>query len=362
MMNNISTIKSLTGLRGFAVLLVLLSHASNKGVSLHESLSFSGAGRYGVFLFFVLSAFLLTKQIIEAAPERKELSSFLQHYFLRRFLRIYPLFIVSLFAYLFFYKLGYGVYDFSIYDVIKSIFLIEVRGIFWTIAVEFQFYFILPFIALFFLRYSSKKITLILPIFFILAWSTVFPAQYVSYLLPFLPVFLLGSFSAYLYCLIQKHIFMHKSLPMISAIVAMVSFALFILLTPKFFNLVFSSNISRTEFHLHFLLWGGISACLVLGTALSRGLIKKIMESKFFVFIGEISFSAYLGHMLILSNMRFLDAGPAIKLIIFLGLTISLSYLSLICIEKPLSKIHRLSISRFKCFWNLNLYRGKEDI
>jgi peptidoglycan/LPS O-acetylase OafA/YrhL len=53
-------IKLLTGVRGFAVLLVLCSHAGHSNYYLHSAFDFSGAGRYGVFLFFVLSAFLLT--------------------------------------------------------------------------------------------------------------------------------------------------------------------------------------------------------------------------------------------------------------------------------------------------------------
>ena len=48
---------SLDGVRGIAILFVLLSHLSNEG---YRIFNFSGKGVYGVYLFFVLSAFLLS--------------------------------------------------------------------------------------------------------------------------------------------------------------------------------------------------------------------------------------------------------------------------------------------------------------
>ena len=47
-------IDALDGLRGLAVLIVFLSHTSNDGVFLLPSANFSGIGKSGVFLFFVL--------------------------------------------------------------------------------------------------------------------------------------------------------------------------------------------------------------------------------------------------------------------------------------------------------------------
>ena len=46
----------LDGLRGVAVLMVLLSHASNGGHDVLPGLDASGIGRSGVFLFFILSS------------------------------------------------------------------------------------------------------------------------------------------------------------------------------------------------------------------------------------------------------------------------------------------------------------------
>src|SRR5258706_6395060 len=89
-------IRSLDGLRGIAVIMVLLSHSSNNEIYFHKALAFNGIGKGGVYLFYVLSAYLLDKQISLALINKKADSFFWRRYFLRRILRIYPLFILSL--------------------------------------------------------------------------------------------------------------------------------------------------------------------------------------------------------------------------------------------------------------------------
>jgi peptidoglycan/LPS O-acetylase OafA/YrhL len=51
---------SIDGLRGFAALMVLASHASAGGMNLLPGLSLEGIGKHGVYLFYVISAYLLT--------------------------------------------------------------------------------------------------------------------------------------------------------------------------------------------------------------------------------------------------------------------------------------------------------------
>ena len=91
--------KALDGLRGIAVLFVLLSHTSNANILFHEFLNFRRIGQAGVFLFFVLSAYLLDRQIALALMSKKYSIRYWLNYFLRRFLRIYPLFAIALLLY-----------------------------------------------------------------------------------------------------------------------------------------------------------------------------------------------------------------------------------------------------------------------
>ena len=90
------TIPALDGLRGLAVLLVLLSHMSLHGINIIEPLDFSGIGKAGVYLFFSLSAFLLTWQAVQSGNEATRSSRYWLGYAVRRIVRIYTLNLVAL--------------------------------------------------------------------------------------------------------------------------------------------------------------------------------------------------------------------------------------------------------------------------
>ncbi len=83
---------SLDGLRGIAILLVMLAHFTMYSVPtgfLHDQfLKFTGAGWCGVDLFFVLSGFLITGILFDArtAPH------YFRNFYMRRVLRILPLY------------------------------------------------------------------------------------------------------------------------------------------------------------------------------------------------------------------------------------------------------------------------------
>lgn len=91
-----STIAALDGLRGVAILAVLAhqlcidGYAANRGIQL-ALLPFQ-AGWFGVQLFFVLSGFLITGILLETRSVENYWSSF----FLRRVLRIFPLYYLLL--------------------------------------------------------------------------------------------------------------------------------------------------------------------------------------------------------------------------------------------------------------------------
>ena len=89
-------VKSLDGLRGIAVLFVVLSHSSIEGFFSWSPLDFKGIGKTGVYLFFILSAFLLDRQIIFKLRKGQADNLYWLNYVIRRFLRIYPLFAVAL--------------------------------------------------------------------------------------------------------------------------------------------------------------------------------------------------------------------------------------------------------------------------
>jgi len=262
-MEKSNIIYSLNGVRGFAVLLVLFSHASNSGLSLHPSLSFSGAGRYGVFLFFVLSSFLLTKQFLDKDFKKGEFKPFVAYYLKRRFLRIFPLFVLSLVVYYMLHTYGYSIYPINEVVFFKTLLLMEGPGIFWTIPVEFQYYFIIPIISLAIIKVRKPILIIVFIVIFISIWWYFIPPKYVVNILPFLPIFLLGSLTAYISKMIKVYLSRKKYVSNIFNVFSIFCFLSFIFLTPNFYNHLFHENIGRTYFHKEFLLFSLLSCCLV---------------------------------------------------------------------------------------------------
>jgi peptidoglycan/LPS O-acetylase OafA/YrhL len=127
--------ESLDGLRGIAVLLVLLHHHS-----------FLNAGWVGVDLFFALSGYLITTIIRRTRRDR----FFWREFWIKRATRILPPFLILLFATA---LLGFGssagqtlAYLFSLGDVLaytRPNF--EPLRSLWSLAAEEHFYFVWPF-------------------------------------------------------------------------------------------------------------------------------------------------------------------------------------------------------------------------
>lgn len=78
------------------------------------------------------------------------------NYALRRFLRIYPLFFISLIIYFVLFKVGI-VNDFiTDFKIIKDhLFLTKAYAMYWSIGVEFKYYVISPFILLICVKYLN---------------------------------------------------------------------------------------------------------------------------------------------------------------------------------------------------------------
>lgn len=154
-------IASLDGVRAMAFLLVLLLHVSLMTLRLGLwqlgtnafLAAFLMAGSSGVTLFFVLSGFLLFLPYSQALLFKKAWPS-AKIFYMRRILRIFPAYFFSLFLLVFFSKpfllqphnwttlLPFLTFtmDFSNSAIIN--------GPYWTLATEFQYYLLLPLIAL----------------------------------------------------------------------------------------------------------------------------------------------------------------------------------------------------------------------
>jgi peptidoglycan/LPS O-acetylase OafA/YrhL len=124
-------------LRVIAASMVLLYHAHGLGLA---SVPLIGtAGREGVILFFVISAYVLYRPIVDGGPD-------LGRYALRRFTRIYPAYIVALIGSAI--LLGLPVSPaYLVFGQTVDLASPSVLPASWTLQVEVAFYLLLPFVA-----------------------------------------------------------------------------------------------------------------------------------------------------------------------------------------------------------------------
>ncbi|ABF41739.1 acyltransferase 3 [Candidatus Koribacter versatilis Ellin345] len=83
-------IPSLDGLRAFSIALVILSHLSGtvNAPKIFSSLYIRGCGKLGVFVFFVISGYLITTLLMQEREKTGTIS--LSNFYVRRALRILP--------------------------------------------------------------------------------------------------------------------------------------------------------------------------------------------------------------------------------------------------------------------------------
>lgn len=158
-----NTILVLDGLRAIATLMVISFHIQQKAFIWDKwnqpwISAFWTFGGSGVTLFFVLSGFLLFLPYAKALLFQSSWPSIKQFY-LRRALRILPAYYIALFIIVFLFQRQY--LDPHLWNqlfLFLTLFMDStpqtfraLNGPFWTLAIEWQFYLLLPLIALGFL-------------------------------------------------------------------------------------------------------------------------------------------------------------------------------------------------------------------
>ncbi|MDR2489689.1 MAG: acyltransferase [Desulfovibrio sp.] len=161
----------LTGLRGYAALGVVAIHTGMGGIgSLGEFFaSLVNHGKYGVSIFFVLSAYSICLSLAGQKTIR------LRPYWMRRISRIIPLYFTLLIvAWLIGYQSYWGdvlnrphdltslLGHFSFYNILDVRYANNALGVEWSIPVEFFFYVFLPGMVLLSRRFWGGLVLLVL--------------------------------------------------------------------------------------------------------------------------------------------------------------------------------------------------------
>ncbi|MEO7214398.1 acyltransferase [Mucilaginibacter sp.] len=145
---------NLDGIRAIAALLVVLSHVQLhkklQGIHHQDVIDFKNFGKIGVTIFFTLSGFLISYLLLEEKKRFKKVS--LKHFYIRRILRIWPLYFLLI-------VVGFFIYPAkgSMHALWLSVFLMpnvafcmkllpDMFDPIWSIGVEEQFYIFHPHI------------------------------------------------------------------------------------------------------------------------------------------------------------------------------------------------------------------------
>jgi peptidoglycan/LPS O-acetylase OafA/YrhL len=163
----------LDGIRGLAILLVILHHGNYMdGVSRFDRaiMEFTQSTWLGVDLFFVLSGFLITGILIDAKGTRTYFLSF----YARRVLRIFPVYYLTIFFFFYIFQpfmvpddpdvlelkrhqLWFWAYLSNIHTALhgtwpRAYYLMHL----WSVSIEEQFYMVWPFVVLMLSRKDLK--------------------------------------------------------------------------------------------------------------------------------------------------------------------------------------------------------------
>jgi peptidoglycan/LPS O-acetylase OafA/YrhL len=310
------------------VAIVLLAHSSNAGYPLFGVVDFHHYGSVGVYLFFVLSAYLIDRQIINALEMGHANLGFWIRFALRRVLRIYPLYLVALLLNWALSAQGLPSPIHSASDVLRHLALLEGRQVFWTIPVEFLYYILSPLVlALLWPLYRRRPVLAIAVLSTALASLWYLRLQHVAMpiFLRFLPVLGCGTLLA----LTQRRLRLPGG-------IGLALLALILTTVPTIARLIFGTS----SFHGHsFTLAYGIAWALILYQALNHEIALSALGRWLPLrALGSLSFSVYLLHKPVLALAQHYLPDPW-ALPAFLAGTLAVSLLTYTFVERPLAQL-----------------------
>lgn len=350
-----SEIRALTGVRGAAALIVAVHHFiskyyihqfenySNKSIFGYVSFNYANHGYLMVELFFILSGFVL------ALSYDKKLNmlltkQFYQAFMIKRFNRVYPLYFFSTIVYFFLFNL----------DKIKNLEILLANFLFlelwlpknytlnnvsWSLCTEWFLYLLFPFMLLKKHKFNDQISLLFLIGIAVFLLAPILNTQKIyddNVDFSLLELRMSNGTGAFLRCLGSYIVgiaiyLIYQSKPSIVTFLGKYWYTIFLLI------LIFY-GVEKTDIVLN-ILFGFLIIALTQINWLSN-----VLGSKIFYFLGLISYSIYLNHMIFLRFLNFSfkkgiweesQINILIGFGIFMFLTIFSSWLTYKYIEVP---------------------------
>lgn len=321
--------KPLDGLRGLAVLMVVFGHGANHGLGPFGPDSMMIRGKLGVYLFFVLSAYLLDRQIIKMFQQGRAQWDYWRYYFSRRVLRIFPLFFLALVVFRVANAAGLKVVIHSWGQLWEHLALQRGDHIFWSIPVEFKYYLISPILLYFFhrvLRWNLWAMGITFAALFVgvYQYSVRWQPDGTSTLL-YLNIFLMGTLVAVLERCVPNFWNALRTFKPAS------SLGWSVILAFSLWSWKMDDFTSINTFLPAAALWS-----IALAATFGPGWWASLLSFKPLRWVGKVSFSMYLFHIPVLMCVKILDWNPAVLWMVYLSATAVVCAVTYLCVEYPL--------------------------
>lgn len=343
----------LDALRCFAVVAVMLNHFIPEEWPLYHLFPL---GTSGVFLFFVLSGYLITKILLNCRPEKHaeaSTSGVLKAFYIRRFLRIFPIYYLAILVAA---LLGLGAtratlwwlisYTSNFYFAIENSWALPVSH-FWSLAVEEQFYIIWPCVVLLtprrYLMFVTGCAIICAPLFRLLCFQLEWGRVAALALLPGCSDML--GFGALLAIWEDRGELTSKE-GLLTTVFLRGGLIIFVGLQIHY--LCGAPSVIAES--LRFTALGMVFTWCVFRTAIGvAGRGQKIMENSILIYLGKISYGLYIYHNFVrfvltphiqaLGLNQYVEA--VVRVSVMSAVTILLSALSWRLFESPLNRLKR---------------------
>ncbi|OME86915.1 acyltransferase [Paenibacillus sp. FSL A5-0031] len=341
-------LNSLTSFRFIAALMVFVFHL--------EVFSQFQLGSAGVQFFFVLSGFILAYNYHSKFSEvsRKNLKNFYR----ARFAKVYPVHLLTFIiaaplVILYFKPDGLYFIKFAFMSAINLLLVqsfipnegtyFNFNGVSWTLSVEALFYLTFPFLIWTFTKLKVVKNVIIAVVAIVVVWVVLFilnvnlneSSDFQKWVLHIFPVarmfeFSTGVIMGIIFAANPKREVSNKKLLSFLEILSVVLFIAALL-----FSIGLDVGIVRGVYFVP--IW-----CLLIYTfAHNGGLLSKALSNRLLVYLGEISFSFYMIHQLVIRYYEYFNLETTYKFLICLVLSLLLSAAMFKYYEEPMRKILR---------------------
>ncbi|MEZ0538688.1 acyltransferase family protein [Fibrella arboris] len=363
----------LDGVRFLAVALVLFDHWTAE--QLPPAFTFP-LGSLGVTIFFVLSGFLISRILLSGKdklplPKRRYLGGYLKTFYIRRTLRIFPIYYLTLFILYLLNEppvrrtIGWlALYASNIYIAHYATWMGTVDHL-WSLAVEEQVYLIMPMLLFLLPRHWVIPTALLMLVgsvvlrYGLLVHGDPWFIGYVS-MPTCLDAFGLGLAMAWLW-LYRRSQFEALFRSPVGLLVSILAFGGVVWLSKNY-----ASNHPDLDhtFNVYTHVWERLSASFIgfflIGKAILgfKGPMKALLIHPVSQYLGQISYGLYLYHNFIYNAYHtqqthvalrtwrklvhffpVLDASFAFQFLYFLAITVGIATISWYLIEKPINRL-----------------------